>query len=307
MSDFSGDVTPVVIIGAARSGTKFLRDTLAASREAAAVPYDVNYVWRYGQEDLPHDVLMPDSASPRSVRYIRRTLGHLAGLRPDDGHRFLIEKTVSNSLRPEFVARVLPDARYVHLIRDGRNVVESAMRMWREPADVRYLGAKLRRFPWRNFRYAFWYAQNLLRGRMSGRGVRVWGPRYPGIQDDVAREPLATVCARQWRESVDRSVDGLAAVPPSARIDVRYEALVSEEAEMERLCAFLGINDTGAVVDRYRTTVRPVGNRGWATGLSEVDQRRILNVIAPMMSQVGYAIESRKEGYVPATDGTSDD
>src|SRR4051812_20775701 len=39
---------PVIVIGAARSGTKLLRDSLATHADVARVPYDVNYVWRFG-------------------------------------------------------------------------------------------------------------------------------------------------------------------------------------------------------------------------------------------------------------------
>jgi hypothetical protein len=47
----------VFVIGAARSGTKFLRDVIGASPYAAVVPYDVNYVWRGGNEGFPDDAL----------------------------------------------------------------------------------------------------------------------------------------------------------------------------------------------------------------------------------------------------------
>ena len=41
---------PIVLIGAARSGTKILRDALATALGVPQVPYDVGYVWRYGNE-----------------------------------------------------------------------------------------------------------------------------------------------------------------------------------------------------------------------------------------------------------------
>ena len=47
----------VIIIGAARSGTKYLRDVLATAPNAARVPYDINYIWRYGSESHPDDAL----------------------------------------------------------------------------------------------------------------------------------------------------------------------------------------------------------------------------------------------------------
>jgi hypothetical protein len=44
---------PVIILGAARSGTKYLRDILATAPNAARVTYGINYIRRYGSEDHP--------------------------------------------------------------------------------------------------------------------------------------------------------------------------------------------------------------------------------------------------------------
>ncbi len=41
----------IVLIGAARSGTKILRDTLAAATGSGAVPFDIGFVWRIGHDE----------------------------------------------------------------------------------------------------------------------------------------------------------------------------------------------------------------------------------------------------------------
>ena len=51
------DAAPIILIGAARSGTKFLRDVLASAVGVKSVPYDVNYIWRHGSPNYGHDVL----------------------------------------------------------------------------------------------------------------------------------------------------------------------------------------------------------------------------------------------------------
>ncbi len=48
----------VIVIGAARSGTKVLREMLAASPNVAAVSFDVNFIWRTGNEGEANDVLI---------------------------------------------------------------------------------------------------------------------------------------------------------------------------------------------------------------------------------------------------------
>ena len=43
----------VIVLGAARSGTKMLRDAIAANNGGFKVPYDINYVWRQGCNPSP--------------------------------------------------------------------------------------------------------------------------------------------------------------------------------------------------------------------------------------------------------------
>jgi hypothetical protein len=215
----------IIIVGAARSGTKILRDVLAEATGVGCVPYDVGFVWRYGNEPVPHDVLDPATVTPRIQRFVRRYVDRYAR----SGRDVVIEKTVGNSLRVPFVHAVMPDAAFVHLVRDGRDVVESARRQWSAPADHEYLLRKVRHFPLRlvpSYGREYVLAQMSLLGRVPSRAA-TWGPRYPGIDDDVASSNLLTVCARQWRASVEYASRDLARVSTLV-IDVRYEQLVWE-------------------------------------------------------------------------------
>jgi hypothetical protein len=125
----------IIIIGAARSGTKILRDVLAEASGMGCVPYDIGFVWRYGNQQVPHDVLDPATVTPRIQRFVRRYVDRYAR----SGGDVVIEKTVGNTLRVPFVHAVMPDAAFVHLVRDGMDVVESARRQWSAPPDREYL------------------------------------------------------------------------------------------------------------------------------------------------------------------------
>ena len=116
---------------------------------------------------------------------------------------------MSNTLRVPFVSSVFPEARFVHLIRDGREVTESAMRQWSAPPDWRNLVTKLRDLRSLNPGYALWFAHNAALGAISGRkGGKVWGPRYPGIESDAQTKPLVELCALQWQYSVTYCAGG---------------------------------------------------------------------------------------------------
>lgn len=248
---------PVIVVGAARSGTKLIRDALGAALDSGVVPYDIGYVWRCGNESSPHDCLPVSAIKPRTRRFAPAFIGKYA-----DERGLVVEKTVGNTMRVPFVAEVLPRARFVHLVRDGLDVVESARREWRKPAELSYLRAKARHFPLRLLpTYGLKFVANQTWRRRDGHAP-TWGPRYPGIDADLANCGLLTVCARQWKESVQRARAGLAEVG-ACTVDVRFEELVRDPpATVRRIVAELGEPVDEERIGRAASTVRPdtVGN-----------------------------------------------
>lgn len=277
----------IILVGAARSGTKFLRDCLAASPDVAAVPFDVNYVWRYGFEDAPHDVLDPQKQTSATRSFIHRTVAKLSEASATD---IVIEKTVSNTLRVPYVDAAFPDATYVHLIRDGRDVAESAMRQWIEPPQMRSLWTKLKSIPLANFRYVAWYGVNMIKGLLSSgrKAGNVWGPRYPGIEDDVARLSLSEVCALQWRHSVETAQRDLAAIDPARVLTIRYEDLIRDEGVIRSLAEDLNIPDPGAVVTKFVDTVLVSKGPPHWTSLAAQDQDTFDRVLGETLKKLNY-------------------
>jgi hypothetical protein len=274
---------PVVVIGAARSGTKLLRDLIASHPRFHAVPYDVNYLWRMGTESVPYDDRDPADATPWVTARVREQLGRRAA--PGST---LVEKTVSNTLRVAFVHRILPDARFVHLLRDGRDVIASAYDQWRAPVDWRYTLAKARQYPLLSApAYALrWAATRLLR-----RGTSlppVWGPAYRGIHEDLRLLPLLQVCARQWQRSVAASLDQLAEVPPERVLTVSYARLVSDpEAELARVFRFLGADPAERPEDGPRVSGGHVGR--FASRLSHGERADLERWVGSTLERVARA------------------
>lgn len=279
--------SPVILIGAARSGTKFLRDVLASGTGTAAVPYDVNYVWRYGAEGTQDDVLDPDTLTDARKSFICRTLRSQAKAGPDD---ILIEKTVASTLRIPFIEAVFPDARYVHLVRDGREVVESSIRQWQAPPNWSTLWRKLREIPFQNLGYVAWFGWNFVKGLITGRkGGKVWGPRFPGIDAMAEKGPLSLVCAHQWLECYTRASTGLSEIASaeSRVFTIRYEDLIRDEEALSGLLDDLGLPDKDNILACFAEKLRPNEPQMWRS-LPQEDLTIIERVLTPSLKELGY-------------------
>lgn len=284
------ELKPVIIIGAARSGTKLLRGILAATAGVSVVPYDVNYIWRTGNEAWGDDCLPPDSCTPQIAARIRKALTHVA-VPPSGPHRpILIEKSVSNALRVPFVERVFPDAHYVHLLRDGRDVVDSAMKCWIAPPDPAYLLRKMLHFPLRNLGYGVKYLRNMASARARyGRAQRVWGPQYPGIDVDAEHLDLLTICAKQWSACVRMALDAFQHVDERRVSTLQFERLARDPEVINWLCARIGVRDAAPAVTAWRAAVNGDPNHVSAKHLDNTQQRRLEALLGPTLQAAGYS------------------
>ncbi len=276
---------PLIIVGAARSGTSMTSRVLQRHPDVAFW-MEPKYVWKVGRPLAPDDRRDASEATPAVRRYIRRAFARYA---ERAGKPRFMEKTPSNCFRVGFVDAVLPEARFLHVVRDGRAVTRSALRMWTKTPDKRALGRRLSSLevPLRD---APFYAAAVLRD-VVGRQLFpakafVWGPQFPGLRDVRDTEGVVAACAAQWRESVTAALDGLAGVPAERQMTVRFEdVMASPETVMAEVLDFFELPPSAHVRDYARTFVDE-GNR---TSYDDVlDPAEIDPYLEPLLSDLGY-------------------
>lgn len=281
--------TPLVIVGAGRSGTNMLRDCLTTLPGFATWDCDeINPVWRHGHFFRRDDELAPADLTPTGERTIRRAFDKVAAANP--GVRYVVEKTCANSLRLPFVDSALCGskgaARYIEIVRDGRDVVPSAMKRWRGELELEagnYFLAKARNTPLSDLPL---YLASFVAARVKkvlGQSDRLslWGPRYRGIDDDQDL-PLARICARQWSACVERSDEFLESLPEKRWLRVRYEDFVADsKGKLAEILAFLDISVDDADLTRATSSIR-TGNVGRTL---EPEEKEAISLAMPEMTE----------------------
>lgn len=277
---------PIIIIAAARSGTKMLRYVLSASGEIAGYPYDANYVWKYGNYAVKHDEIEPDSIGEKEKERIRQFFFRICEKEP---RTRLVEKSVPNSLRIPFVRSVFPDCKIIHLYRKGFDVVADARLCWQDSAGSERIQKKedrirkLKEFPvsiaWPYLmEYVKSYGKKAL---LKQANVESWGPRYKDIDQDVQEKKLIEVCAIQWARCVEHCCMALEKFENgNDYINVSYEALISHpEEQLTRIVDFLKLTDGQNVVDEGKATIRSDFVGSWKDCLSREEYDLIYNIV----------------------------
>jgi hypothetical protein len=283
------DYTPLIIIGAARSGTNILRDVLTRMPGVGTWPCDeINTIWRHGNARLTTDEFEPENARESVCSTIRRAFDRRA--RQDD-LAIVVEKTCANSLRLAFVDRIFPDARYIYLVRDGRDVAASAMKRWQAPLDPLYIMRKARFVPADDIPYyASRYFWNRLYRLFSGtERLAYWGPRFKDMADTLKQYPLAGVCAMQWKRCLEKSDVDFEHINDTRIYRLSYEQFVSQPAaELRRLAAFMAI-ELSALQARNLVADVSADNIGkWQLDLTESEQTLVEQLAKSSLQRHGY-------------------
>lgn len=280
---------PVVIIGAPRSGTNMLRDALDRFPQIVTWPCDeINYIWRHGNIRYPSDEFLPDMATTSVSEYIRAQFSKLS---QHNDAPVVLEKTCANSLRVGFVDRVLPDARYIFIRRNGLDAVASAMKRCTAALDPGYVFRKARYVPPADLPYyASRYLWNRLYRWFSGtKRLAFWGPQLAGMQELMVKHSLVEVCGLQWQRCVNSAAETFDAMPESKVLDISYEKfVVSPKEEMYRVVEFLGLDKDEVLIQEIGRGILPGSVGNWRKDLTEDDVLRLKTLIGATLDRYGY-------------------
>jgi Sulfotransferase family len=241
------DERPVFVVGSPRSGTSFTAVALGGVSGFADLG-EVNAL----KSALPQLVEAPVAdAAARARRILERAqrFGMVAGLR-------MIEQTPEATFAIPALALAYPEARFVHLQRDGRDVVSSLIASgWLRPGRTGSTRDDA--------------------GQPYGEHARFWVE--PERRDEFAAASEATRCAWAWRR-YEGAAQSLLGDLPERSLHLRYEQLVLDPGEhAARVAGFLGTTDRTGEIQRefgsaFATSVGRYGRDLSASDLDDVER-----------------------------------
>ena len=129
----------------------------------------------------------------------------------------LLEKTPKNTLRLPFLRQVFPDARFIYLYREPREVLASMIEAWQSGRFRTY-------------------------AELPGWSGLPWSLLLVPGWRELSGRPLEEVVAHQWLTTTNILLDDLQALPATQVVPLRYADLVASPREqVARLCARLDI------------------------------------------------------------------
>jgi hypothetical protein len=152
----------------------------------------------------------------------------------------MLEKTPKNALRIPFLRAVFPEARFVYLHRDPRQVLASMIESWQS--------ARFRTYP-----------------DLPGWHGLPWSLLLVPGWEDMAGEPLDAIVGGQWEATMRTLLDDLDDVPQDRKLGVDYARLLAHPArELARICEWAGLDwdrplDGSLPLSRYTVSAPDAG------------------------------------------------
>ncbi len=187
---------PIFIIGCHRSGTSLCGNILSRHPDVAYWE-EPKGIWTYGNAYRADEQLDASDLTPSIRAHLDRSF---SGYLERAARVRLVEKTPCNCLRVPFMVAAYPNCKIVHMIRDGRNVVQRLDQMQQRGPSTLAVMKRLRETAWWEWPAYFpTFCRTYCRTALMRKRSSFWGAKPRGC----ARVEVFT-SVRYRRQAVER-------------------------------------------------------------------------------------------------------
>lgn len=278
---------PILVTGGSRCGKGRVVNILGSSPEFHHF-HEPLPLWRpfEGEDDTRSAAQATDGVKSRMRRQINAEICAAGKQRYLDDFAFHL-------LWIPFALEILPEARVIHVVRNGEKVIPETYYAWThtEPvlAAVRHrkdllTWHSLPQLP-RLVARAMW--NKVVQSTQGAR--RTMGPRVPGMTAFRKCHSMPELAAYQWQMLVEIGMDALEKLPPDRWMIVRFEDLFTDlDREVERLISFAELVNPAAARAAAPRLIDPEYVPPLRREPSEEEWAKARALIAPTQRRLGY-------------------
>ncbi|MCP4020438.1 MAG: sulfotransferase [Desulfobacteraceae bacterium] len=291
------------LIGSPRSGTTILENILSCHPKIAEF-YEPYYIWeKYFNADKS-DVWNESDLSDRTIRNIRQEFSIFSqkSTRP-----LVLDKSPGHSFNIPLVAKVFPEAYWIHIVRDGRDVTLSIKKEWEKRRKMvenkdfftlfKTAGNMLARQPilrfkllalLHEFEQSFSLNPYKYLNKSRWQGNVGWGPRFKDWGRFLSDRSVIEFNAMQWRSSVEAVRNYWDLLPRNRKIEVRYEQLLTDtEKTLSDILSLFDYPMTGQFINDIPELMKKNYNK-WEQELTPSEIELMGPVLLPMLKAYDY-------------------
>lgn len=279
---------PIFLIGNYRSGTTITQKLIGLHPDVVTW-YEPRTLWLYADPGRSHDEFGEVDATAAVTRYIRR---RFLKYQMRNGGRRVMENTPSNVLRVPYVHAMFPDAIYLFMTRNPFSCISSMDLKWKRPKTLSGLRRTLAVTPPTQLHhYAGDFIRHfVLKRLLKQRVVGIYGPRYEGIDRDLAAHGRLKVVARQWARCNGKARADLSKIGAKRVLAFRYEDLIEDPGAMvRRIYDHCGLGCSAEIVRAAEQMVDPGRQEKWRR-LDPNDLKGVVSELLDEMSCYGYEV-----------------
>ena len=194
-------------------------------------------------------------------------------------------------LRLRFIHALYPDCIIIHIHRDPRPVVASALRKLVVPPKLKRIIVRAR-----EARPSDWpgLVQLFFRdaiGRLFHGGKKsFWGPRPAGWKDWQSLPP-ATMLSKQWCAMIKTARHELEQLPADCWMEISYEDLLRDHQRiLPELIEFAKLSPSSEVTNLAMQIIQPNSTDDWQHTLSSDLQGEIEAETEAVLTELGYSL-----------------
>ena len=247
------------IIGSPRSGTTILGEIMDCHVDIVEW-YEPYYVWEKHFNCKNSDIWDSCNLNITAQNFIRNEYNIF---RKKSKKNIILTKMSNRHLfNVKLIHEIFPNAKWIHVIRDGRDVILSIKKEWDKRNQrikknnfaelIQTFNSRIRAQPFLRYKLMSVFFEmvsarslNPLKylNQSRWKGKAGWGPRFKGWEEFLKTSSVLEFNAMQWVECIKAVKNVWGSLPEKNRLEIRYEDLIHSPKEvLNTILAFLSVS-----------------------------------------------------------------